>query len=75
MCVLCLRVSLFCINWFIFFMLWCECVWGNYVRCALMVSKILFVGVTVRSSFKWMPLRASLYMWNFSIVFKCLPFF
>jgi len=40
----------------------------------MMVSKILFVGVTVRSSFRWLPLCASLYMWNLSIVFKCLPF-
>jgi len=43
--------------------------------CVVMVSKILFVGATVRSSFKWLPLCASLYMWNLSIVFKCLPFF
>jgi hypothetical protein len=48
---------------------------GDYVNCVMMVSKILFVGAIVRSSFKWLPLRASLYMWNLSIVFKCLPFF
>jgi hypothetical protein len=27
MCVLCLRVSMFCIIWCIFVMLWCDCVW------------------------------------------------
>ena len=42
--------------------------------CVVMVSKILFVGATVRLSFKWLPLCASLYMWN-PIVFKFLPFF
>ena len=39
----------------------------------MMVSKILFVGAIVRSSFKWLPLRASLYIWNLSRVFTILP--
>jgi len=66
-CVLCNRVSI-CVV----LVRLCK---GDYVNCVMMVSKILFVGTTVRLSFKWLPLRASLYIWNLSIVFKCLPFF
>jgi hypothetical protein len=44
------------------------------VRGFKMASKSL-LGKIVCSSFKWLPLPYSEYMWNFSNVFKCAPLF
>jgi len=49
------------------FVLFC---WGcvGVVGCVMTVSKILFVGATVRSSFKWLPLCFFVYVESFDRV-------